>query len=171
MRFWKWILITVVKVFAYSANSWRSLRGVCGPSWRIILGSQRAQNSLCGVAKMCVHRHTYTNGYSRHGSCLPDPEKQSTHGASVLFHKLVGEWTLMQPSRLQNRRNDNLSIHNTVTLKMSECHCIGLQNIKTIVIYFKERQHKYTLQAEHSTKISLFYLKWENNSSFGNILQ
>lgn len=40
-------------------------------------------------------------------------------GASVLFHMLVGGWTLMQPSRLQKRKNDNLSIHNTVTLKMS----------------------------------------------------
>lgn len=43
MRFWKWILITAVKVFAYSANiGWRSLRCVCGPSWRCILGFQRA---------------------------------------------------------------------------------------------------------------------------------
>lgn len=46
-------------------------------------------------------------------------QKSSTHGASVLFHMLVGEWTLMQPSRLQKRRNDNLSIHNTVTLNNS----------------------------------------------------
>lgn len=60
MRFWKWILITTVKVFAYSANiGWRSLRCVCGPRWRIILGSQRAQDSLCGVAQVCTQTHIY----------------------------------------------------------------------------------------------------------------
>lgn len=74
----------------------------------------------CVESHKCVHRHTYTNDYSCLGSCLPDPKKQSTHGASVLFHILVGEWTLMQPSRLQKRKkNDSLSVNNTVTLKMS----------------------------------------------------
>lgn len=100
--------------FCLLSKHWFEVTEVCVWSeLEMHIGSQRAQNSLCDS------RHTYTNDYSRLGSGLPDPEKQSTHGASVLFHMLIGEWTLMQPSRLQKRKNDNLSIHNTVTLKMS----------------------------------------------------
>lgn len=58
--FWKWVVITAVKVFAYSANiGWRSLRGVCGLSYRCTLEPQRAQNSLHGDEKVCMQTRIY----------------------------------------------------------------------------------------------------------------
>lgn len=139
MRFWKWILITEVKVFAYFANiGWRSLR--CVYVWSELenhTGSQRAQNSLCGVAQVYTQTHIYKWLLS---PWLPSswPRKAEYSRGQCPVSQARREWTLMQPSRLQKRRNDNLSIHNTVTLKMSECHCIGLEKIKTISFILKK---------------------------------
>lgn len=120
MRFWKWILITTVKVFAYSASiGWRSLRCVCVWS-ELEIHTRVSKGSKFTVwSRTSVYMDTHIQLTTLAMAPVFLTQKSSTHGASVLFHMLVGEWTLMQPSRLQKRRNDNLSIHNTVTLNNS----------------------------------------------------